>query len=90
MTINQFLISKKDVIQIALVTVCLLLFPAIGMKFTDEISWKLSDFVLAFVLLFTSGFLFKALTKTIHNPRLKVGLGILVFVGLLVVWISLI
>ena len=49
----------------------LLLVPLIGMQFTDEINWKLFDFIVAGVLLFGLGLMIELVLRNIKNRNYR-------------------
>ena len=86
---NIMTIVNKRLAGIALTVAFLLLLPLIAMQFTNEVNWKLFDFVVAGILLFTTGtaceFVWRRVKKTEH--RIIIVLAILgVF---LLIWIEL-
>lgn len=68
----------KDIMRILLIVAFILSIPLVGMQFSDEVDWTLLDFVLAGVVLFTAGFVYTLLKRTVDQKtyRYAVGTGI--------------
>lgn len=79
---------------LALATVVLLMIPLTAMQFTDEVVWTLSDFIVAGVLLFGTGFMYVLVTRILashmaNNTAYRVAIGFAFFTGLFLVWSNL-
>jgi len=74
---------------IVVVVAVLLLIPFVAMRFTDEVNWKVMDFVVAGVLLLGTGlaceFVLRKVTKTAHRVAVCAGLLLL----LVIIWVEL-
>jgi hypothetical protein len=79
----------KSILRLALVTVCLLLIPLVAMQFTAEVVWTASDFVIAGALLFGTGLTYLLVARMGNNGTYRLGVGVAVAAGLLLVWINL-
>jgi Kef-type K+ transport system membrane component KefB len=90
MTINRFLISKKNVFIVLITVFIALLLPLIAMQFTHEVNWQISDFIAAAVLFSFFCYLYKVLTKSTNNKKHNIVIALLLFGLLLFVWQSLI
>ena len=86
---NKIFISKGSTNRIVLATVVVLLIPLIAMQFTNEVSWQIGDFVVAGVLLLSSGYLYAILTKKSSSNVMKTFIGVIVLVSLVLIWASL-
>lgn len=73
----------------ALATAFLLLIPLIAMQFSNEVVWTLSDFILAGILLFSTGLTYKLITKKSENPAYRIAIGFALFAGLFLIWSNL-
>jgi len=62
------IMQNKRLTAIVLTVAFLLLIPLIAMKFTNEVSWTLFDFVIAAVLLFGTGFLCELILRKVKKP----------------------
>lgn len=72
-----------------LVPALLLLVPFTAMRFTAEVNWSGSDFVIAYVLLAGAGLTFWAVTKRAPNGHYRAATAIAVGAGLLLIWVNL-
>lgn len=79
----------RGVIRVALGTACLLLIPLVAMRFTAEVNWTLSDFVVAGGLLFGTGLTYLLVARMGDNASYRLAVGVAVAAGLLLVWINL-
>lgn len=70
-------------------TVLLLLIPLIGMQFTSEINWSLSDFIAMGILLLGLGFTCEFVFRKITNKTYKLGLIALIAIVFLLIWVEL-
>jgi hypothetical protein len=76
----------KSLTRLALATAGLLLIPLVAMQFTKEVVWTLSDFVIAGVLLFGAGLTYVLVSRLGTNGAYRLGAGVAVAAGLLLVW----
>lgn len=74
--------------RILLVTGLILLLPLIAMQFTDEVNWNLSDFLIAGVLLFSSGFIYELAAKKTGNTAYKFAVGLAIGTAVLLFWVN--
>lgn len=81
---------KNKSIFIILSTVgLLLLIPLIAMQFTKEVKWTLADFLIAAVLLISTGLSINYTIKKIKRPIFRVALSITLLIILILVWMEL-
>jgi len=76
----------KSLTRLALATAGLLLIPLVAMQFTKEVVWTQSDFVIAGVLLFGAGLTYVLVSRLGTNSAYRLGAGVAVAAGLLLVW----
>lgn len=82
--------KTKDFLVVALAPLLLLLVPLVAMRFTAEVNWTSSDFVVAWVLLAGTAFAYRLLaTRKIANLAYRAGAALAVAASLLIVWINL-
>jgi len=83
MTMNQ-----RQKISLGLILVILLL-PLIAMRFTFQVLWTASDFILAAILLFGTAFIIELIIKFIHMPKMRFAFILSSLLILILVWIQL-
>ena len=80
-------IIQKDIFPVIGVTAGILLVPFIGMQFSQDVNWTLSDFIIAGVVLFTTGILLDVAIKKAGKYKAAAILAIIVlFIWL---WVEL-
>ena len=82
-------IKNQRFTGILLAVATLLLIPFIAMQFTNEVSWTLSDFVVAGVLLLGTGFLIELVLRTVTTVKYRIALCAVILVALLLIWVEL-
>lgn len=73
----------------ALATAAILLVPLMGMQFTEEVAWTLSDFFISGILLFSTGLTYKLITTKSTELPYRVAVGSAIASGLLLIWANL-
>jgi hypothetical protein len=81
--------KNKNIIRIALVTAFILLLSLVAMRFTAEVNWTWSDFVVAGTLLFGAGLMYDLIARKAGSIAYRFAVGIAVAAALLLVWINL-
>lgn len=83
----------RSVGYVAIATGILLLIPLIGMQFSDDVVWTLSDFVIAGILLFGTGFAYIWVTRVLatvgDSTFYRAAVGLALFSGLFLIWSNL-
>jgi len=74
---------------IVLVSIILLLLPFIAMQFTDEVNWSFSDFAVAAVLIFGTGFLIEMVLRKIKQIKYRIVIMAALLFIFLLIWIEL-
>lgn len=77
---------RKSLVWIALTTAFLLAIPLVAMQFTHEVTWTLSDFVAAGLLLFGTGLTYALVASKSHSTAYKLAAGVAAAAALLLVW----
>lgn len=67
----------------------LLLLPAVAMRFTDEMRWDETDFILVGILLFGAAGAFELAARTTASLAFRAAVGVAVVAALLLIWINL-
>ena len=77
-------------IGIALAAVAaILLVPLVAMQFTNEVDWKLTDFVIMGVLLSLTGLMLVAAVRLLSNPRYRIATCMAIVFTFVLVWAEL-
>lgn len=79
----------KRLKYILLFVAIVLLIPLIAMQFTDEVSWNLTDFFVAAMLLISTGLIFDYILRKIKSTNSRIIISILLFLCLILIWIEL-
>ncbi len=81
---------KNNRLKIILITMLfLLLIPLIAMQFTAEVNWGPLDFVVAAILLFSTGLIIDLVLRKIKNGTYRIAIIIALLVLLLLIWAEL-
>lgn len=80
---------SQSIGRVALGTALLLLIPLAAKFFVAGMAWSASDFVAAGVLLFGAGLTFVLLARLGDSTPYRLGVGVAVAAGLLLVWANL-
>lgn len=80
---------NKRLITIVPFTGILLLIPFIALQFTEEVIWTLFDFVVAGVLLPTTGLLSEIAIRKINKRKYRIVTCAVLIVALLLIWAEL-
>jgi hypothetical protein len=81
--------QTKRLQAILLIVVLLLLIPFIAMQLTDQVNWSLFDFIVAGVLLLTTGLLCELVFRKIKKIQHRIILCVAILVVLFLIWIEL-
>jgi hypothetical protein len=88
-TTMSIVTHNKRLIVILLAIACVLLLPAVAMRFTDEVSWTWFDFGVAGGLLLAAGLTFEFFARRGGSTKSRVIAGIAIAAVLVVVWLEL-
>lgn len=80
--------NKRLVGILALPTVILLI-PFIAMQFSTEVTWDASDFLMAGILLFGTGFLVELVLRKVTKKLNRIILLLIIITLVLLTWIEL-
>ena len=83
------MIQNKRFIGILISVAFLLLIPLIAMQFTDEVNWKLADFVIAGILLLAAGLLCEFILRKTKTKENRIALIVVTVAVLLLIWTEL-
>lgn len=77
---------NKSLAGLALATAAILMIPLIGMQFSDEIVWTLSDFVIMGAILFGTGLAYLFVTQKSSHAAFKAAVAFALFTGFFLIW----
>lgn len=80
---------SKSVLFLFIGTAAILMIPLISMQFTTEVIWTLSDYILAAVLIFGTGFTYLFVTTKSHTTAYNLAVGSALGTGFLLIWSNL-
>lgn len=83
------IVQNKRLIAIVLTVALLLFIPLVAMQFTDEVNWKLFDFIVAGVLLLGTGLLCELVMRKVMKMQYRIAICGVILVGLLLIWAEL-
>jgi len=83
------IMQNKRLIGIMLTVVLLLLIPLIAMQFTDEVDWKLNDFVIMGVLLLGTGLMCELVMRKVKKIEHRIVIIIAILAALFLIWVEL-
>ena len=81
--------QNKRLFIIVLTSVILLLIPLIAMQFTNEVNWTLLDFVVAGVLLLSTGLMCELAIRKINKIKYRIAVCTALLIILLLIWAEL-
>ena len=80
--------NKRFLILLLAIT-CVLLLPAVAMRFTDEVSWSAFDFLVAGGLLLVCAVTFEFFARRSGSTKSRVIAGVAIGAVLVLVWLEL-
>lgn len=83
------IMKNKRLLGIVLTVAILLLIPLLAMPFTAEVNWTLSDFLVAGVLLLSTGFLCEFVMRKVTKTQHRIGIIAVILVMLFLIWAEL-
>ena len=81
--------QNKRLVTILAVAIALLLIPLIAMSFTNEVNWKIFDFLVAGILLIGTGLTLEFILRKIKTLRYRILFVVALFVVLFLIWVEL-
>lgn len=79
----------KRIHIILIIVTSILLIPLIAMQFTKEVHWDLWDFIVAAVLLLSTGLIIDVLWRRLHSRKCRFVLIAALLLLLLLIWLEL-
>ena len=82
-------LQKKELTSIIVTVLCLLLIPLIAMQFTEEVNWKISDFIVMGFLLLLAGVLIKLSSNIVRKKNYRITIIVIIIILFLLIWAEL-
>ncbi|WP_282788121.1 hypothetical protein [Flavobacterium croceum] len=79
----------KTVLIVFAIVFILLLIPLLAMQCTDEVHWTVFDFIIAGVLLFTTGLVIQFVLKKVKNTKHRILICGIILILLFLLWAEL-
>lgn len=79
----------KDIIIVGLIAASVLLIPLVIMLFSTEMNWSVLDYIIVWLLLFSSGLTYRLVTKKKRSISYKAAIVLAVLTGLFMMWVNL-
>ena len=83
------IMNSKRLLTIIFTTAVLLLIPLIAMRFTNEVNWTLSDFMVAGTLLLGTGLILDLILRKITSIKYRVVISTALLLVFLLIWAEL-
>jgi hypothetical protein len=85
----NIILKNKDISSVFAITASILMIPLVAMQFTQEVDWKLLDFVLMGILISGTGLLIVIASRKIKNINHRALAIVALIATLLIVWVHL-
>ena len=80
---------RRQMLYVALGTASILMIPLVAMQFTNEVNWKMGDFIVMGFLLFGTGLTYVLISRISDSTAYRIAVGIAVVAGLMLIWVNL-
>jgi hypothetical protein len=81
--------NKSNLIRSILAAELILLIPFVAMFFTEEVDWKVPDFIIVGILLAGIGYAYRLIVDGIKSSTKQVAIGIMLAAVIILIWIEL-
>ena len=81
--------QNKRLFGILIMAATLLLIPFIAMQFTNQVAWRLSDFIIMGTLLLGTGLICELILRKVKNINKRIALCIIAILVFLIIWAEL-
>ncbi len=83
------IMKNKRLVGILLTVALILLIPLIAMRFTDEVDWKLFDFIVMGVMLLGTGLMCELVMRKVNKTQHRIAICGAVLAAFVLIWIEL-
>ncbi len=87
--LTMMITKNKRLLIIVTIVALLLLIPLIAMQFTNEVNWNLADFIVAAILLLSTGFTIEFIIIKVKKSKYRIALSLAAVIMLLLIWAEL-
>lgn len=81
--------QNKRLFIIITIAIAILIIPLTAMNFTNEVNWKIFDFIVAGILLVGTGLTLEFILRKIKTLRFRILFAIALFLALFLIWAEL-
>ncbi|PZP52280.1 MAG: hypothetical protein DI598_01135 [Pseudopedobacter saltans] len=81
--------TNKRLFIILLTATALLLVPFLAMQFSNEVSWSIIDFIVAGILLYSTGLACEMILRKVKTKKQKIVLCLIVLAAAFLIWAEL-
>jgi len=81
--------KNKNLIYIISAVALLLFLPLIAMEFTNEVKWTLMDFIVAAILLLSTGLSCNFVIQKVKNTKFRIAICLAILAVLFIIWAEL-
>ncbi len=81
--------KNKSLIILVLIITLILSVPLIAMQFSPDVNWSVSDFIVAAVLLISTGLVCEMILRKVKNRFTKFTICFSIIAALMIVWVEL-
>lgn len=85
----NLVVENKRLVIILICLLSILMIPLIAMNFSDEVNWKVGDFVVGGVLLVFTGLVIELVLRTFKTKKSRSLLILGIFIVLFLIWAEL-
>lgn len=86
---NNIITQNKDIASVFVVVAAILMIPLMGMQFTTEVRWDLSDFAIMGILMTGTGLLIVLAARKLRNANYRAAVIVALLAAFLLVWAEL-
>ena len=81
--------QNRNIAYIAIGTAFILLVIMLANQFSDEVNWKIGDFIVMGILLLSAGLAYELLAKKMSTTTQRVAVGMAIGILFLIIWAEL-
>jgi len=81
--------KNKSLIILISIVALLLFIPLIAMQFTSQVNWNILDFIVAAILLLSTGLAYNFVFKKVKNTKSRIVICLAILVFLFLIWAEL-